>query len=185
MILPHAQSLKPSVTYILYLGISINPRVYPISQCTFYKFWRKIQNKDDEFNYFGSTWWMLEKHLWSPNSRAVVYEPLLYGINQARFKPKQNFDVLIDRSILSTKKFSEFWNFPQIFKLCSYQNVPRKNFQKFAQPATPKYFVWKFLRFSAKIGGFKILRFLSKNFSELWFLLIGLRWFEEKVIRII
>ena len=65
------------------------------------------------------------------------------------------------------KIFSDF----QIMFLSKYSE---ENFQKSVQPAAPKYFVWEFLRFSEKIGGFKIIRFLSENFSELIFLLIGL-----------
>ena len=49
-----------------------------------------------------------------------------------------------------------------------------ENFQKSVQPAAPKYFVWKFIRFSEKIWVLKNLRFLSENFLELRFLLIGL-----------
>ena len=49
-----------------------------------------------------------------------------------------------------------------------------ENFLKSVQLAAPKYVVQKFLRFSEKIGGFKIFRFLSENFSELRFLLVGL-----------
>ena len=78
------------------------------------------------------------------------------------------------------KKFSEFWqnsqNSDNLKRFSKW--VPIKifweNFQISVQPAAPKYFVQKFLKFSEKIGGFKILRFFSKNFSELRFLLIGL-----------
>ena len=35
-----------------------------------------------------------------------------------------------------------------------------ENFQKSVQPDAPNNFVWKFLRFSEKIDGFKIFRFL-------------------------
>ena len=70
-------------------------------------------------------------------------------------------------------------NGPKVQYSSDFQNVflskyLKENFQKSVQQAAPKYFVWKFLRFSEKIGGFKILRFLSENFSELRLLLIGL-----------
>ena len=49
-----------------------------------------------------------------------------------------------------------------------------ENFMKSILPAAQKYFVWNFLRFSEKIGGFKIFIFLLENVSELRFILIGL-----------
>ena len=69
--------------------------------------------------------------------------------------------------------------FKEIADQSIFQNVflskySEKNFQKSVQPAAPKYFVQKFHRYSEKFGGFKIFRFLSENFSELRFLLIGL-----------
>ena len=62
--------------------------------------------------------------------------------------------------ILSFLKISS--DFVNVF-LSKYSG---EDFQKSVQPAVPKYFVWKFLRFSEKIWGFKILSFLSENFSE-------------------
>ena len=83
-------------------------------------------------------------------------------------------------SILSTKNYQNSDKILRFLKISFYfQNVfgskySEENFRKSVQPAAPKYFVWKFLRFSEKICGFKILRFLSENFSELRFILIGL-----------
>ena len=69
-------------------------------------------------------------------------------------------------SILPTKKFSEFWKFPWIFKMCSYKNILRKIFRNLSSQQHQNIFY-------EKIGGFKIFRFLLKNFSELRFLLTG------------
>ena len=71
-------------------------------------------------------------------------------------------------------KFSEFWKFRQIFKMCSYQNFLRKIFRNISSQQHQNILSEKILRFSEKIGLFKINRFLSENLSGLRFLLIGL-----------
>ena len=88
--------------------------------------------------------------------------------------------TLSQGSILSTKNSQNSDKILRILTIFSdFQNVflskySQENFQKSVQPTAPQYFVWKFLRISEKIWGFKILRFLSENFSELVILLIGL-----------
>ena len=67
----------------------------------------------------------------------------------------------------------------QSYQQKNYQNSDKilrilKISSDFQNVFLTKYFVLKFLGFSEKIGGFKIFRFLSENFSELRFLLIGL-----------
>ena len=68
-------------------------------------------------------------------------------------------------SILSAKKLSDFWKFPQIFQNVFVSKYPKENCWKFVQPAAPKYCFLKFLFFL--ICGFKILRFLSKFLKTL------------------
>ena len=62
--------------------------------------------------------------------------------------------------VLSTKKFSDFWQIPQIFKLCSYQNSRRKISRNLSSQLHQNILSENFSDFSEKIGGFKILRFL-------------------------
>ena len=80
-------------------------------------------------------------------------------------------------SILSTKKFSEFWPKSQIswnfhkFLNCIHSKYSEENFQKSVQPPAPKYFVWKFLTFwkNWRIQNYQI--FVSqKIFQNLYFL---------------
>ena len=74
----------------------------------------------------------------------------------------------------NSDKILRFLKISSDFQIVFLSKFSEENFQKSFQPAAPKYFVWKFLRFSEKIGQLKILRLLSENFSELKFLLIGL-----------
>ena len=60
------------------------------------------------------------------------------------------------------------------FQIVLLSKYSEENFQKSVQPAAPKKCVRNFYRFSEKIGGFKILRFLSENFSDFSIILIGL-----------
>ena len=71
-------------------------------------------------------------------------------------------------------KILRFLTISTDFQIVFLSKYSEENFQKSVQPVAPKYFVLKFLRLSEKIGGFKIFRFLSENFSELRFILIGL-----------
>ena len=72
-------------------------------------------------------------------------------------------------------KFSDLWKFLHILKLCSYQKIPRKIFRNLSnQSCTNIFFSGNFSDFLKTNGGFKIPRFLSENFSELRFLLVGL-----------
>ena len=78
---------------------------------------------------------------------------MLPGLNPTNKKNSQNSD-----KILKILKISS--DLQNVFLL----KYSEENFQKNVQPAAPKYVVWKFLRFSKKIGGFKIFEFLSENF---------------------
>ena len=82
---------------------------------------------------------------------------------------------VINKKILRIlTKFSELWKFSQIFKMFSYQNILRKIFRNLSSQLQQNILSENFFRFSEKIGGLKIFRFLSENLSELRFLLIGL-----------
>ena len=80
---------------------------------------------------------------------------------------KQIFFCISDQILRFLKISTDF----QIVFLSKYSE---ENFQKSVQPVAPKNLSEKFSNFSKKIGGFKLLTFLSENFSEFRLILIGL-----------
>ena len=96
----------------------------------------------------------------------------LFVILEEKFRNKQNKNGPGLNSI--NKKIPWILKISSDFEDVLILKYSVKKFLKFVQPAAPKHFVWKFLRFSEKIGWFKIFIFLLENFSELRILLIGL-----------
>ena len=77
-------------------------------------------------------------------------------------------------SILSTKKILRILTISKDFQNVFLSKYSEENFEKSDQPLHQNILSENFSDFLKKIGGFKILRFLSQNFSELRFLLIVL-----------
>ena len=83
-----------------------------------------------------------EKLWWTANCSTIALEKSTPGLNPINNKILRILKISTDFQIVFLSKFSE------------------EKFQKSVQPAAPKNFVWKFLRFFEKICRFKIFRFL-------------------------
>ena len=93
-------------------------------------------------------------------NKKVPKKQICSNIQRAGLNPV-NIKILriLTRSQISDK-ILKFLKISSDFQNVFLSKYSEENFLKSLQPAAPKYFVWKFLRLSEKISGFKSLRFL-------------------------